>query len=57
MTAKCIECKLHWNISIKKNVHPKGYICPRCIAKKNKSNEKDKLQKGSSRERNDKILQ
>ncbi|OOM80481.1 hypothetical protein CLPUN_13290 [Clostridium puniceum] len=30
MTIKCIECNLHWNVSIKKNIDPKGYICPRC---------------------------
>jgi len=33
MTAKCTKCNLHWNISIKKEIYPKGYICPRCIAK------------------------
>lgn len=33
MKAKCIECNLHWNISIKKKIYKKGYICPKCIAK------------------------
>jgi len=33
MTIKCIKCKLHWNISIKKDIHPKGYICPIYIGK------------------------
>lgn len=33
MTAKCIKCNLYWNISVKKEIHPKGYMCPWCIAK------------------------
>lgn len=36
MKIKCIECNLHWNVSVKEEIHPKGYICPWCIAKINK---------------------
>lgn len=44
MTIKCIECHLHWNVSIKKYIHPKGYVCPRCSEEIKKSNDKkDKL--------------
>ncbi|WP_160688375.1 hypothetical protein [Clostridium sp. C2-6-12] len=45
MTIKCIECKLHWNVSVKKTIHPKGYICPWCIAKRSNPNNKDKQQR------------
>jgi hypothetical protein len=55
MTGKCVECNLYWNISIKKNIPEEGYTCPRCVAKKNKSNEKDKLLK-HSKKKNDKYL-
>ncbi|OOM79904.1 hypothetical protein CLPUN_14220 [Clostridium puniceum] len=44
MTIKCIECNLHWKVSIKKDIDPSGYICPRCSEKmKKSSNKKNKL--------------
>lgn len=48
MTGKCINCNLHWNISIKQSIPSGGYICPICTAKNNRLNEKDKLHKKSS---------
>ncbi|EKQ50299.1 MULTISPECIES: hypothetical protein [unclassified Clostridium] len=57
MTGKCIDCNLYWNISIKQNIPSGGYICPRCTAKNNKLNEKDKLHKKSSVNKNVKKLQ
>jgi ssDNA-binding Zn-finger/Zn-ribbon topoisomerase 1 len=33
MYAKCVECKLVWNISIKAEIRKDGYKCPKCRAK------------------------
>lgn len=33
MVAKCGECGLGWNISIKAEIPKKGYKCPECRAK------------------------
>lgn len=30
MTAKCVGCGLHWNISQYAKIPRAGYICPRC---------------------------
>lgn len=49
MTAKCTKCNLHWNISIKKEVHLKGYICPRCIAKMKEGGSSGKTIKGQAK--------
>lgn len=35
MYAKCIECKLPWNISTRTDLS-KPYVCPKCKAKENK---------------------
>lgn len=43
MMVKCIKCNLHWNISIKKIIHPKGFICPKCIAKMKEENETGRI--------------
>lgn len=36
MTAKCCECNLNWNISIKAEIPSDGYKCPKCRSKVNK---------------------
>lgn len=30
MTARCVGCGLHWNISIYQKIPRTGYICPHC---------------------------
>lgn len=30
MTAKCVGCGLHWNVSIYQKIPRSGYICPHC---------------------------
>ncbi len=43
MTAKCIDCNLHWNVSVKREIPPEGYVCPWCNAKRKViNNKKDK---------------
>lgn len=27
---KCVECKCTWNVSLKAETPPSGYLCPRC---------------------------
>ncbi len=30
MTAKCVGCGLHWNVSLYAKIPKSGYICPHC---------------------------
>ena len=30
MTARCVGCGLHWNISIYQQIPRTGYTCPHC---------------------------
>lgn len=52
MTAKCIDCKLPWNISIKAEIPKEGYKCPKCEAKENKIPIKTTKPKKKNRSKN-----
>jgi DNA-directed RNA polymerase subunit RPC12/RpoP len=40
MYAKCIDCKLEWNISIKTKIPKEGYKCPKCRSKERSAQQK-----------------